>query len=128
MLDEHKVHNIAIVKTVHTQNAVKQDKLDEWVNRRKGESWRWTKNKGKAGEAKDYRAVVVVAQLAERSLQTPEVRGSIPVIGKNFFWTFTVSCIEKTKIKKRKRPGMTHLKKDYSKERTHKRKQWPAGS
>ena len=28
---------------------------------------------------------VVVAQLVERSLPIPEVRGSIPVIGKNLF-------------------------------------------
>ena len=57
---------------------------------------------------------VVVAQLVERLLPIPEVRGSNPVIGKNLFiyWTF-VYCqlsIEKTKIKK-KRPGMAHLKK-----------------
>ena len=30
---------------------------------------------------KDYRRVVVVAQLAKRSLPTPEVHGSNPVIG-----------------------------------------------
>ena len=53
---------------------------------------------------------VVVAQLVERSLPIPEVRGSNPVIGKNLYRTFTVNCIEKTKIKK-KRPGMAHFKK-----------------
>ena len=51
---------------------------------------------------------VVVAQLVERSLPIPEVRGSNPVIGKNLYRTFTVNCIEKTKIKK-KRPGMAHF-------------------
>ena len=38
-----------------------------------------------------------------------EVRGSNPFIGKKLNWTFTVNCIEKTKIKK-KRLGMAHLK------------------
>ena len=33
----------------------------------------------------------------------PEVHGSNPVIGKNLYWTFAVSCIEKTKIEKRGR-------------------------
>ena len=47
---------------------------------------------------------VVVAQLGERSLPIPEVRGSNPVIGKKLYWTFTVNCNEKTKIKK-KNPG-----------------------
>ena len=40
-----------------------------------------------------------MAQLVERSLPIPEVRGSNPVIGKNLYRTFTVSCIEKTKKK-----------------------------
>ena len=44
---------------------------------------------------------VVVAQLVEQSLPTPEVRGSNKAIGKNLCWTFTVNCIEKTKIKKK---------------------------
>ena len=44
---------------------------------------------------------VVVAQLVERSLPLPEVRGSNPVLGKNLYSTFTVNCIEKTKIKKK---------------------------
>ena len=50
----------------------------------------------------------MVAQLVERSLPIPEVHGSNPVISKNLYRTFTVNCIEKTKIKK-KRPGMAHF-------------------
>ena len=46
-----------------------------------------------------------MAQLVERSLPTPEIRGSNPVIGKLLYRTFnclsTVNCIEKTKIKKK---------------------------
>ena len=46
---------------------------------------------------------VVVAQSVERSLPTPEVRGSNPVISIHFYMEHldTVNCIEKTKIKKR---------------------------
>ena len=52
---------------------------------------------------------VVVAQLVDRSLAIPEVRGSNPVIGKIYIeHLFTVNCIAKTKIKK-KRPGMAHF-------------------
>ena len=51
---------------------------------------------------------MVVAQWVEMSLTIPEVRSSNPVIGKNLYRTFTVNCIEKTKIKK-KRPGMAHF-------------------
>ena len=51
---------------------------------------------------------VVVAQLVERSLSIPEVRGSNSDIGKFFYWILTVNCIEKTKIKK-KRPGLAHF-------------------
>ena len=51
---------------------------------------------------------VVVAQLVEHSLPIPEVFGSNPVIGKHLYWTFTVNCNEKVKIKK-KRLGMAHL-------------------
>ena len=40
---------------------------------------------------------IVVALLVERSLPTPEVRSSNPVIGKLYI---TVNCFEKTKIKK----------------------------
>ena len=51
---------------------------------------------------------MVVAQLVEWSLSIPEVRSSNPVIGKILYWTFTVNCIEKTKIKE-KRPGLAHF-------------------
>ena len=37
-----------------------------------------------------------MAQLAERSLLTPEVQSQ----AKTFYWTITVNSIEKTKIKK----------------------------
>ena len=48
---------------------------------------------------------VVVAQLVERSLPTPEILGSNPDIGK----MLSTNCtIEKKKIKK-KRPRMAHL-------------------
>ena len=51
---------------------------------------------------------VVVAQLVERLLTTPEIRGSNPDIGK----ILSTNCtVEETKIKK-KRPGMAHLLKD----------------
>ena len=45
----------------------------------------------------------VVAQLVERALSIPEVRGLNPVVGQNLYIEklFTVSCIEKTKIKKK---------------------------
>ena len=46
---------------------------------------------------------VVVAQLVERSLLSSEVRGLNPVIGDIFINFFTINCIEKTKINK-KRP------------------------
>ena len=42
-----------------------------------------------------------VAQLVERSLPTPEVLVSNPVISKLLYYTFTDNCIEKTKIKKK---------------------------
>ena len=51
---------------------------------------------------------VAVAQLVDRSLPIPEVSGSNQVIGKKscIEHLFTVNCIEKTKIKKKKkRPG-----------------------
>ena len=51
---------------------------------------------------------MVVAQFVEWVLLTPEIRGSNPVVGK---FLFTLNCIEKTKIKK-KRPGMDHLLKN----------------
>ena len=52
---------------------------------------------------------MVVAQLVELLLPTPEIRGSNPDIGK----ILSTNCtIEKTKIKKKK-PGMAHLKKRF---------------
>ena len=52
----------------------------------------------------------VVAQLVEWSLAIPEPHGSNPVIGKIYMeHVFSVNCIEKTKIKK-KRPGLAFLK------------------
>ena len=44
---------------------------------------------------------VVVAQVVDRSLPTPEVHCSNPVIGKNFIHLFTVNFIKKTKMKKK---------------------------
>ena len=59
-----------------------------------------------------------MAQLVERSLPMPEVRGSNPVIGKNLLISKICQlCIENTKIKK-KRPEMAQfffLKKKKSK-------------
>ena len=52
---------------------------------------------------------VVVAQLVEQSLPVPEVHCSNPVIGKKLYWTFSVNCIKKTKIKKKMPPGMAHF-------------------
>ena len=56
---------------------------------------------------------VVVAQLVERLLPIPEVRGSIPVI-RNFFiyieqLLYTVNCVLKRRKIKKKRPGMAHF-------------------
>ena len=52
---------------------------------------------------------VVVAQLVEQLLPTPDIRGSNPDIGK----ILSTNCtLEKTKIKK-KRPGMAYLQKSY---------------
>ena len=64
--------------------------------------------------SKDFWAVVV-AQLVEWLLPIQEIRGSNPVISKNYIvHLFGVNCFEKKKIKK-KMPGMAHLKKDFSK-------------
>ena len=52
---------------------------------------------------------VVVAQMVEWSLLIPKVCGLNTAKGKKLYWTFTVNCIENTKIK-RKRPGIAHLK------------------
>ena len=54
---------------------------------------------------------MVVAQLVERSLPTPEVRGSIPIGDINIDQYSTNCNLEKTKIKK-KRPGI--FKKEYA--------------
>ena len=56
---------------------------------------------------------LVVAQLDEQSLPTPEVCGSNPVIGKIYirYLFVSVNCIEKTKIKKETGNG-PFLKKD----------------
>ena len=59
------------------------------------------------GQLKSYLAVVV-AQLVERSLPTPEIRGSNPNIGK--FDLPIVHLNRKTKIKK-KRSEMSIFKK-----------------
>ena len=48
------------------------------------------------GKMSEYMAVVV-AQLVERSLPTPEVHGSNPVIGKLLYWTFI--CLLSTVLK-----------------------------
>ena len=47
--------------------------------------------------------VVVVVQLVERSLLTPEIRGSNSVIHKMFILTYLLLTVENTKIKKRGR-------------------------
>ena len=62
-----------------------------------------TKNRASFG-------ALVVAQLVERLLPTPEIHGLNPNIIKILS---TNSTIEKTKIKK-KRSGMSHLKKKVS--------------
>ena len=61
------------------------------------------------------RKVTYGHQLVERSLPIPEVRSSNPYIGELVFGTF-IYChlyyIVKTKIKRIKRPGIAHLKKE----------------
>ena len=61
-----------------------------------------------------FRAVVV-AQLVERLLLIPEVRGSNPVIGKNLF-TLNICLLStvywKDENKEKKSPGMAHFKKN----------------
>ena len=56
------------------------------------------------------KGAVVVAQLVERLLPIPEVYGLNPVFGKNLYWTFTVNCIEKTKIKKKEAENCPFIK------------------
>ena len=62
----------------------------------------------------EWCGAVVVAQLAERSLPTPEIRGLNPDIGNilNIFY-LSIAIQKRRKIKK-KRPGMAHLKKNCS--------------
>ena len=50
-----------------------------------------------------YNGAVVVAQLVEWSLPTPEDCGSKPVIGKNLYRMFSLNCIEKTKEKEKEK-------------------------
>ena len=52
---------------------------------------------------------MVVAQLVERSPLTPEICGSNPDIGKILF----TNCTREKTERKKKRPGMAHLKKHY---------------
>ena len=55
---------------------------------------------------------VVVAQLVERLLPIPEIRGSNPVIGYIIYYQlYLKNCIEKTKIKKRGRDWPNFFKK-----------------
>ena len=58
---------------------------------------------------------VVMAQLVERSLSLPEVRGSTPVIGKILLniclLTWLLSTVLKRWKKNKKRPGMAYFKK-----------------
>ena len=58
-----------------------------------------------------FKRAVVVAQLAERSLPTPEVRGSNPVLGKIYIEHCLLSTVLKRQEIKKKMPGMAHLKK-----------------
>ena len=60
------------------------------------------------GSRRTNTRAVVVAQLVELLLLTPEIRGFIPDIGKILSTNWT---IEKTKIKKKK-PGMDRLYKE----------------
>ena len=57
---------------------------------------------------------VVVAQLVERLLLTPEVRDSNPVIGKLLYWTFIcLLSIVLRRRKMRKEAGNGPFKKEY---------------
>ena len=55
------------------------------------------------------RWAVVVAQLVERSLPTPEVCGSNPVIVTYLYWTFVYCQLYWKDKNKEKRPGMAHF-------------------
>ena len=51
-------------------------------------------------------AKLVVAQLVERTLPTPEVGGSNPIVGKIYTeQLLTINCIEKMKMKKKRSRG-----------------------
>ena len=52
-----------------------------------------------------------MSQLVEQLLQTPEARSSNAVIDKNLYWTVTVNCIEKEKIKKKSQEMVDFLEK-----------------
>ena len=53
---------------------------------------------------------VVLAQLVERLLPTPQVRGSIPVIGKLYIEHYFLSTVFKRRKLRKKAPGMTYWK------------------
>ena len=57
--------------------------------------------------SKSHQSRQLWLHLVEWSLPIQEVCSSNSVISKNLYWTFTVNCIEKTKIKK-KRPRMAY--------------------
>ena len=48
-----------------------------------------------------FKRTVFVAQLVDWSLLNPEVWNFNPLFYKNVLWTFTVHCIDNTKIKKK---------------------------
>ena len=54
---------------------------------------------------------VVVAQLAERSLLTPEIRGSNHVIGNELLQTYICQLLSRKDEIKKKRQGMAQFKK-----------------
>ena len=53
---------------------------------------------------------VVVAQLVERSLPTPEIHSSNPVIGE-ILWIYSLSTVLNRQTERIKRPGMAHFSK-----------------
>ena len=64
-------------------------------------------------------AKLVVAQLVERTLPTPEVGGSNPIVGKIYTeQLLTINCIEKMKMKKKRSRVVHFYYKQFSKERT----------
>ena len=60
---------------------------------------------------KESNRAVVVTQLVEWSLPTPEIRGWNPDISKMSSTNFIYNCSIEKRIIKKKRLGMTHLKK-----------------